>query len=84
METLASERNQQHRADIGMRAEAFHDPLSVGVRVTTGKTDQMYASVAPRKCDLARDAVGTLDKIDNHHMVPDALAAVLPPIAFHV
>ena len=34
--------------------------------------------------NLAGDVVRTLDKINDHHIVPDALAAVLPQIAFHV
>ena len=67
-----------------MRAEAIHDPVGVGVRVAAGKADQLHPALTPGNRNLARDVVRTLDEIRHHHMIADALAAVLPSIAFHV
>ncbi len=83
VEALAAERDQQHRADVGMRAEPLHHRLGVAVRIAAGKADDVHVAVAERDRDLAGDMVRALDQVADDDRVADALAPVGPQIALH-
>ena len=83
VEALAAQRDQQHGADVGMRAELLHDPRGVGVGIAAGKADQVHALVAQRHGDLPGHVMGALDQVGHDQHVADALAAVGPQITFH-
>ena len=81
VEALAAERDQQHRADIGVGAEPLHHLLGIGIGVAAGKADDVDVVLAERDRDLAGDVVGALDEIADDDGVADALPAVAAQIA---
>ena len=83
VEALAAERDQQHRADVGVGAEPLHHRLGVAVGVAAGKADHVHVAVAERDDDLARHMVGAFDEVADDDGVADALAPVGAEIALH-
>jgi len=78
---LATERNQKHRADIGMGAKRFHHVLGIGVGITAGKTDQLRAVFGERRRNGSSNMMRTFHQIGDQHIVADTLSTVLAHIA---
>ncbi len=84
IEALAAERDEEHRPDVGMRAERLHHPQRVGVRVAPAEADQVRARLAVRIRHLARHVVRALDEVGDDDRVADPLAPVAAePAAQH-
>jgi hypothetical protein len=85
VEALAAERDEQHGADIGVRAEPVEHALGIVVREAAREADDVDVLLAKRLRDLARHMVGTLDQVGDDDGVADAFPPVLPePAAHHV
>ena len=83
VETLAAQRDQQHRADVRMGADPPHDAIGVGVGIAAGKADQVDALLAEGQGNLAGHVMGTLDQVGDDDVVADAFAAVRTKKALH-
>src|SRR5690606_15124706 len=83
VEAFAAERNEQHGADVRMRAELLHHAQRIRIRVATRKADEVNLRRIALRNDQARDVVRTLDEIGDRDDVANAFASVGTNISAH-
>ena len=83
VEALATQRDQQHSADVGVRAQPLHHRFGVGVRVTAREADDVYVLLAKGNGDFARDMVSALDEVADDDRITNALPTVGARITLH-
>src|SRR5262249_4774685 len=83
IEAFATQRNKQHRADVGMRAKTLEHGLRVIAGIATGEADHLHFAAAEVERDLAGDEMRALHEIDDEDDVADALAAIAAQVSLH-
>ena len=78
---LAAQTHRQHCAHIGVTDEADEQVDGILVIGAAVKAQQLHVGVVAFCHDLLRHKLGTLDRVDHQHPVPDALAAVFAGVA---
>ncbi len=82
VEALATQRHEQHGADVGMGREALQHHGRVVVGVAAAEPDDVDI-ILVAGADARSHVMGTLHGVDHGHHIADALAPVGTEIAFH-
>ena len=83
IEAFAAQRDEQHGADIRVRAQPLHHLERILVRIAAGEADQVDVVGAGLLHDEPRDVMRALDEVGDGDDVADALAAVLAKKSSH-